>query len=863
MTTTNCGGRFPPLCATELPEVTDYDFETNLTTRGKNDRVFRWEDIYVDATWLFLEVTTSGNFEYNTLSSSITSNSGELAITYPNTSSNAYVNWTLTGGYTYYIGTSGSVLSTGNLSGYQGNQFTANPITTNESIGLWCNSSNPPRVYCTGLPYNTSGIYDNVSHQFYAQAICNKYTGNLPYLKTLVTANVGGSISGYYDPINKEWTTSYPTGSYYISTGGYTEIKYDFTTVGLSFTPDDFGILIENSVTGSFITIDDVHIDQYMKKNPFVDYILPTGYLIQITPDLGWHDVKAQFDGSSEVTNPFIKTFGPFSIDNGNLEDNLDNTVSATIDSGDYLAVIQPRYKRYLWRAIGILPNGSLGKAGLPEKFSYVGSEIELDFTVDSIDNSLLSTTKTIVGKKNNRMTILVDGESNHPGLEYPNETSWKLSINIDGISRTLRLRGKDSGGATTSERYVELSNSIEELNTRALWNVFDDHGVLLDVKRIPNESNTSYKERLIDSNVNRGNATFVGIVNGANRELGLKKISDAIYISIPKNSDGQLLHDIIEVIASSATFLARTPDMVYSERVYVDSIHSTITLSKYIHSKPSSITKDNGEEINIDKYSIDIDEDRPSIQRVKIHEECSGYVTVVYNYYESLRYKDYSTIGSLVTAINTLTDHAGIKLLNANCSLKLSGGESSLGLFITNTNLTLDSVMNIAWSPITLRKISDKEFREHYISSDGTYHKTKFQEYVSSLRRNSRTFWIDVSTDIDYWADEVPPGSFDYIPTLFDPTITFFETKDLEGNIVRMSAAEAWGRGFLGYSGEMMNNLGIDYKYFQPGVGFSSDLEPAILPIQIDYNKNINQSSYVVENMNITNTSILFSGQR
>ena len=53
MSLPGCAGRFPDLCKTEFPAVTNYDYETNYYTRGIDNRSFRWQDIYVEANCLF------------------------------------------------------------------------------------------------------------------------------------------------------------------------------------------------------------------------------------------------------------------------------------------------------------------------------------------------------------------------------------------------------------------------------------------------------------------------------------------------------------------------------------------------------------------------------------------------------------------------------------------------------------------------------------------------------------------------------------------------------------------------------------------------------------------------------------------
>lgn len=863
MSLPSCGGRFPPLCSTSFPEVSNYDFESNLTTRGVEDVGFRWEDIYLDSNWLFSQSSFSGELEANSFSITITGTSGARTITHPSTSYLGYPGWQLTGGYTVFVGGSGSYLYTGNLSGYLGDPFWANPIEGYQSIGLWCNSQSVPKILSDDILNTSTGIQYEEDHQVYLVAFANKATGSSPRLKAYIRAQTGNTVLGYYDPIDRSWTATYPTGSFSISTGSYTEIKYSFSPSSLPFsTPDRYKLVVENHTTGAFITVDDLHIDQYLQKNPYMNYILPTGYVIQMTPDLGWHNTLAQFDGDNSSLNPFLKTFGPYSIDLGNLVDNLDNTVTALIDSGDFLSVCNSTYRKYLWRAIAVAPNGDLGKAGYPEKFEWIGSNIEFDFDIIDVRESPTSPEKTIIGKRNNRMSIIVDDILNHPGIEYPSDNTWRLTIHVDGSSKVIALAGKDIGGARTRKRYVELKNETYDLSTQAVWNVFDEHGLLLDLKRLPNESNKDYMERLKDVNRNRGGSTYQGIANSSTREVGLTKVSDGIVISIPKNEYDGNIHPSLDIEFGSAYVNIKSPNMVITERLYVDPVYNTVDLSKSIANLPTYVITKEKLEIPTTKVSIDIDRDRPSINRIKINYTLPkhSYVDVTYQYYETLYYKDHQTLESLIIALESLRDNSGHKLVSAKLSMKLSGNESPLGLYIVSDIISNDATMSVAWTPIRLRRISDNHFREYFVNNDNSYHETKFQEYVNELRHNSRTLWGEVEIDRDFWdAADSTKDSFDSIPTLADPTISKFF---LSGEIQNIDGSMAWSRNFIGNNRERIVNQGLSHKIFQPGVAHKNDLLPDVYvhSIQTLESQYLRSNTSVVKN---DNKIVIFSGQR
>lgn len=56
------------------------------------------------------------------------------------------------------------------------------------------------------------------------------------------------------------------------------------------------------------------------------------------------------------------------------------------------------------------------------------------------------------------------------------------------------------------------------------IWNIFDEFGMLLGIKRLPGERNEAFKNRILDVFKNPGGAHKQGLKNGISRELGISK---------------------------------------------------------------------------------------------------------------------------------------------------------------------------------------------------------------------------------------------------------------------------------------------------------------------------------------------------
>jgi hypothetical protein len=57
------------------------------------------------------------------------------------------------------------------------------------------------------------------------------------------------------------------------------------------------------------------------------------------------------------------------------------------------------------------------------------------------------------------------------------------------------------------------------------VYNEFDNHGLLMSLGRLELERNAAYKRRLLDVYVHRASSTYIGLIHGITRELGLNLV--------------------------------------------------------------------------------------------------------------------------------------------------------------------------------------------------------------------------------------------------------------------------------------------------------------------------------------------------
>lgn len=826
---------------TIFPEVIDYDFTSNNKVRGSADTSFTWKEVYINANYLLREVTASGSFEYTYLTGSIST--GEVLITNPTQS---YSGWMVTGSSAYHIGISGSYFS--------GLSEWAYPIVSNNAILLNATGSDV-LVQMTGI--TISNMPED--RQYQAYVVARALSGSSS-IKMYTTANTGGGIGLYYDTITSSWIPTEPTGTYTVGSTGYTEILYKFYTSNITgITLDSFNFVLEQpSGQSGPVIIDELHLDEVLIRNPYVDYFIPTGYIIQITPDLGWHSITDMFDSSS-IRNPHIRTLGIYSVAAGNLNDNLDGSVTATVDATGFYDAMIPTFSKYYWRATAVSPNGELGKAGLPQRFSYIGSLLNSEFTVDEVQSDVFSLTKIVVGKKPIDSVVLINNQTNAE-VTYPTQDSWRYVYNLQSDEITLAFKARANSGATSSTKYITLTNKTYSQISNAIWNVIDEHGLLVDLDRLPNESNIDFTNRIKDVFINPGSSNFYGLVNGATRELGLDKISQAVEIKIKNNGFNTTKSISADIEVTAYSLRIRTETYVKEETLLIDPVYSCVYINDFPKTIESIVLED-GTNLNKNDYKLVISEDEsPSKYKILLDERknLGQYVIVRYSYYDELMFSTYSNLASLINRLNTMVDPSGSTYLTCKLNKRLSGGEECLGLYKDSIIIPRGSAGYLEWSPIFINRISDRNYREYYTAAGKQYYESEYYKKILGLKNEIKIFWGNVECDRDYWGiSSSVKNSLDHIPTVTDPV----KHNYIVSVTGKLDKDQAWSRNYIGPSGETIQNRGISFSYFQPGVGYKNDLKPDIYVA--DTKSSQEKSSLPVSSVKNNNSYVYFTGQK
>lgn len=107
-------------------------------------------------------------------------------------------------------------------------------------------------------------------------------------------------------------------------------------------------------------------------------------------------------------------------------------------------------------------------------------------------------------------------------------DTSWSFTIESSlDESWSFTVEVIDESTAPSVGLYFNITDiytsvPTDDIRLRNVWNQFDEHGIVIGLKRIPGEKNAAFKRRILDVFVNQSNSSYKGLINGVTRELGL-----------------------------------------------------------------------------------------------------------------------------------------------------------------------------------------------------------------------------------------------------------------------------------------------------------------------------------------------------
>ena len=586
---------------------------------------------------------------------------------------------------------------------------------------------------------------------------------------------------------------------------------------------------------------EEVQIPLEYAESGLVNYRMPDEYIIQVTPDLGWHDTLSMFGdpGHETAENPHLVNIGPVSINNGALTDNADGSVQYTLTSGQFINSVIDGFPRYLWRAVA-WGDGNPGYGGVPVKFEYVSKEEQLNFTVDEIIKETKRAVQVISGTKSPRVNITTEDFNNPSLLVDQTSTTWTVTFVIDRPSIDFTIVATDIGGSAVGKHKVDLEyEAFGQYNTH-VWNAFDGHALAASVERLPGESNYELRERTIDAYLNKGGTHYRGLVYGANRELGLNRYDEAIKITRATGTYGLPIESTIEVESNHNRLSVMSPGLVrYDEIVRVDPYYRTITTKERVRNVLQIKTLAN---VELKKTDWQV-QDHPTGKRIWIHPRYSGQIKITYTYKADVPFDDHPTLQDVVDAVNAIRNPAGIAVASAKLHPKTPGNLKADKLFKTYAVIDPeDPNAYVGWSRVGLYKISDEEYKWSFADNNSLFFDSDFYQYVLELKSKTNIEWGHIVADQDFW-DAVDSDQYgrDSLPMAMDIPISHFVTAvpTKPDGALKFDPWEAHAMGYY-YDTALIKNVGFPKVAFRSGVGFKKDCAVSVKTFTITADKGM-----------------------
>lgn len=570
----------------------------------------------------------------------------------------------------------------------------------------------------------------------------------------------------------------------------------------------------------------EVSIDlESVQEGAILDFISPDYYMIQITPDLHWHDQLAMFGETRDpdIFNPHLINLGPFSISNGSLTHGVDNSASIELTTGQMESAIIDGYSKYLWRAVP-WGQGNPGMGGFPASFEWVSSASQIKFVVDPIKKDSTKSNQIISGTKGTRVTITVESENSPTVFVEQTSTTWKIIFAIDRSNIKFKIIATDEGGSATVEYPVDITYDLNSQIYSHVWNAFDGFALLASLNRLPDETNASLKNRIIDAFTNKGGTHYNGLINSINRDLGLKRKDNAIRLKRYRNSSNAIESSVNIESTHTRISVGCGSFIEHDEIQKIDSYNNTVKLNNRIQ-EIISIYTINGQEIPKSDYSVKTGDGLVEGNTVSINPRHSGLVKITYSYKEDIFYRDYQTVIQVIHALNEITNSNNDPVLIATIDPKMSGSELSKYLF--HSTLTINNSnpeVSIGWSPIGLFSISDMEYKWSFANYNSTFFDSEFYNFVAELKSKTNIEWGFVVADKDYW-DAVDSKTYgnDSLPIACDIPLSKYVTVMPTSDRTSFDPWQAHRMSYY-YDNVLIKNHGFAQKSFRSGVGYKRD---------------------------------------
>lgn len=564
----------------------------------------------------------------------------------------------------------------------------------------------------------------------------------------------------------------------------------------------------------------------------------PSSFILEITPDLGWHNKEALFEpfiaSSSDVGNSLVKRFTNLTIgveltNESTLDTPVYNQISYAMPLADFKSVIDPQYKEYLWRVIAVRSDGIESFPSIIQRFQAQVSVLSFDWTIDN-KPKLNGLTVTLGGTKTPQINrIEVDGFTGYTTISSTNQ--WSAEFPIRDTGQEFSIRAIDVNNNTSEYKKVKLSLPKDQQTYNAVWNHFDEIGMLVDLKRIPAESNTGYKARILDTYVHRSSPRYNGLINGIARELDIAYDDAAFTVQPGTGIDQEFFEGINLSVGEKYIYVDADVFQQTREHHTLDPWDWSVTLNSGVIESNLIVESPIGTEIK-SRNTWTVYDNKVVFNN---NDLLNQPIYVTYRFQEKY---DRST-GTVKDVGDWLAGRTwnSARLLNITTGSTVDTGSAGSYLALMPRtpvikNLYLDfggathTGLPIRWTNAKISNLSDDEFQDVHKNKYNNHFGTKVDTWATFLQSYIHTQWGFLIADRNVWSKpDDPQNGRVFLETNYDPHFAHWESSSPRVPI-EYTPLQAHAYNYMSPTdGSDMKYKGLPSSLFKSGIGYGTDL--------------------------------------
>jgi hypothetical protein len=597
-----------------------------------------------------------------------------------------------------------------------------------------------------------------------------------------------------------------------------------------------------------------------------------TYYTLEITPDLGWANKESLFQphagggtgGNSRLIR--IRNIALSELTSTvQLDGPADNKLEYTIADATFRNTVLPEFDIYLWRILAVKANGMEGYPSIIQRFTSKLISPNVDWSIDEIgdasgpiitypapvpntspgggggSNTTIggtgkavaagartaipsSLTISLNGRKApNVATIEINGVTRNTILHSP--TRWAAEVRLTGLEKSVLVRAIDKIGNASSYKTITVSVPQDIAVLQPVWNVFDEHGLLLDLERIPAEDNVEYQDRILDVYKHRAGPRYRGLVNGITRELGLSAVDDALTLLPAVDSiSGQRHEDV--AVEISPTYIKIDSNQFIKQREHhaFDTWKWSVTLDEIPIDDSLIVEAPIGTEVK-PKGNWVLDGQDVKFKHNKLLD------TPIYVTYRYL--KRYNTVDKTIADVRTFMTG---NLLDVTTGAVAMTGEAKELALIPRSQVAeiryrtyggeISTGLPVRWSNLSLRRLDEEEFQLQHLNTYRNHFGTKVERHARYLESFIHTQWGFLIADKNLWSEEDKPQSgMTVLRTTYDPHLGHWQSSSAKRDVT-YTTAQAYAYNYVSpFDGSDMIYVGVGSSLFKSGIGDKTDL--------------------------------------